>query len=74
MPRIRGDPAVESRKRDLRERYGGFMTVTDILHEMGIGSRTTAAKALKGIPAYAPTGRKVYDVADIAKLIEESRI
>ena len=74
MPRIRGDPAVESRKRDLRERYGGFMTMTDVLHELGIGSRTTAAKVLKGIPAYAPTGRKVYDVADIAKLIEGSRL
>ena len=74
MPKIRGDPAVEARKKDLRERYGGFMTVTDILHEFGIGSRTTAAKMLKGVPAYAPTGKKIYDVADIATLIEGSRL
>lgn len=74
MPKIRGDPAVEARKRDLRERYGGFMTLTDVAGELGCRSRTTARKAVRSLPAYAPAGARVYDVADIAALIEGSRV
>lgn len=73
MPKIRGDPAVEARKRDLRERYGGFMTLTDVAGELGVRSRNTARKAVASLPTYSPAGAKVYDVADIARLIEESR-
>lgn len=75
MPKLRShDPAVEDRKRDLRDRYGGFMSLTDVAKELGCKSRNTAAKAVRTIPSYAPTGVKVYDVADIAKLIERSRV
>lgn len=75
MPKIRShDPAIENRKRDLRDRYGGFMRLTDVAKELGCKSRTTAIKAVSGIPSYAPTGAKVYDVADIATLIERSRV
>lgn len=73
MPRIRGDPALEARKRDLRNRYGGFMTLTDVAGELGCRSRTTARKAVRDLPVYAPVGAKVYDVADVAALIEGSR-
>ena len=74
MPRIRScDPRIEARKQDLRNRYGGFMTLTDIAGEFGCKSRNTARKAVAHLPSYSPTGAKVYDVADIAKLIEESR-
>ena len=73
MPRIRGDPALEARKRDLRKRYGGFMTLTDVAEELGCRSRNTARKAVSSLPVYSPVGAKVYDVADIAMLIEGSR-
>lgn len=75
MPKLRShDPAVEARKQDLRKRYGGLMTLNDVAAELRCKSRTTAIKAVSGIPAYAPTGTKLYDVADIAKLIEGSRV
>ena len=74
MPRIRGDPAVEARKADLRKLYGGFMTLSDISREIGCRSRTTAEKAVKTIPSYTMTGKKVYDIADVAMMIERSRV
>ena len=75
MPRMRcRDPGVEERKADLRKRYGGFMSLEDIGTEIGCRSRTTVMKTVRTIPAYTMTGKKRYDVADVAALIERSRV
>lgn len=67
------DPNIKARRDILYGRYGGYMTVPSVMRELGV-SRKTAMKFLNGLPAYAPTGRRMYDIADIAERIEVSRI
>lgn len=75
MPKLRShNPLIEARKQELRREYGGFMTLADICTEFGCKSRETAQKAVQTIPSFTMTGKKVYDVADVAKLIEGSRV
>lgn len=75
MPRVLlGRSREISRERILYERYGGYMTVSSVMTELGCASRTTAMKFLADIPAYNLTGKKLYDIADIAAKIEKSRV
>lgn len=67
------DPNVKSRRDVLYGRYGGYMTVSSVMKELGV-TRPTAMKFLSDLPSYAPTGRKLYDISDIAAKIEGSRI
>lgn len=75
MPRVNlgKSPELRQRENELRERYGGFMSLTDISHEFGFKCRQSALKAVNDIPAYTMTGKKLYDIRDVAKLIEGSR-
>ena len=72
MPRVLLNTNIRDRKRTLYERYGGFMTIADIMKELGV-SRMTAVKFTNGLTSYSPTGKKVYDIHDVATKLEESR-
>ena len=76
MPKVKlnTNERVRERQRTLYERYGGYMTTANVMVELGNVSRPTAMKFLSDIPSYAPTGKKVYDIADIAGKLEESRV
>ena len=72
--RIGQSNKVETRRKSLYGRYGGYMTVASVMTELGCVSRPTAMKFLVDVPAYNLTGKKVYDVADIAAKIESCRV
>lgn len=75
MPRVKlnTDRAVSDRRSVLYARYGGFMTTADLMKELGV-SRHTAEKFADGLTPYSPTGKKVYDINDVATKLEASRI
>ena len=74
MPRVslNTDSALRERKRILYDRYGGYMTVANVMKELGV-SRMTAMKFTADLPSYAPTGKKVYDIMDVARKLESGR-
>ena len=72
MPRVLLNTNVRDRQRTLYERYGGFMTTADIMKELGV-SRMTAMKFTNGLTSYSPTGKKCYDIHDVAEKLEASR-
>ena len=74
MPRVNlnADQLVTKRRQLLYERYGGFMTVANIMSELGV-SRNTARKFAATLPTYSPTGKSVYDITDVAKKLESTR-
>lgn len=75
MPKlVTHDPAVKRRKEDLRQRYGGFMTLADIGSELGCRNYRTVIKAVGSLPSYTMTGKKLYDISDVAMMIESSRV
>lgn len=75
MPRVnlgKKSREVNDRRQLLYERYGGFMTTANIMKELGV-SRQTAMRFSADLPSYSPTGKKMFDVADVAKKLEASR-
>ena len=74
MPRVSlgSNRAVQDRKSILYGRYGGYMTIQNIMAELGV-SRNTAKKFAATLPSYSPTGKTVYDIEDVAKKIEATR-
>lgn len=48
------------------------MTTADIMKELGV-SRATAIKFATGLTTYSPTGKKVYDIKDVATKLEGTR-
>lgn len=74
MPRVSlgSNRAVQDRKSILYDRYGGYMTIQNIMKELGV-SRNTAKKFAATLPSYSLTGKPVYDIEDVARLIESSR-
>ncbi len=74
MPRVllNTDRAIRERRNVLYERYGGYMTTANVMKELGV-SRVTAMKFTAGLPSYSPTGKKVYDIMDVARKIEAGR-
>ena len=74
MPRVllNRSREISDRQKILYERYGGWMTTADIMKELGV-SRNTAVKFTDGLTAYSPTGKKVYDIRDVATKLEGAR-
>lgn len=74
MPRVllNTDRAIRERRNVLYERYGGYMTTANVMKELGV-SRVTAMKFTADLPSYSPTGKKVYDIMDVARKIEAGR-
>ena len=73
MPRVNlNNQLIADRKRLLYSRYGGYMTIQNIMSELGV-SRNTAKKFVATLPAYSPTGKTVYDILDVARKIESTR-
>jgi len=70
--KLNTDRAVSDRRSVLYERYGGFMTTANVMSELGV-SRATAMKFTADLPSYSPTGKKVYDILDVAKKLEATR-
>jgi len=66
------NPAVSNRQKLLYSRYGGFMTIGNLMHELGC-SRNTAVKFAASLPYHTPTGKRVYDICDVARKIESTR-
>ena len=75
MPRVllNRSREISDRQKILYERYGGWMTTTDIMKELGV-SRNTAVKFTSGLTSYSPTGKKVYDIRDVATKLEGTRL
>lgn len=74
MPRVSlgSNRAIQDRKSILYDRYGGFMTIQNVMAELGV-SRNTAKKFAATLPTYSLTGKPVYDIEDVAKKIEATR-
>ena len=74
MPRVLLNPsrAIHERQTTLYDRYGGYMTIQNIMKELGV-SRNTAKKFAATLPSYSLTGKPVYDIEDVARLIESTR-
>ena len=74
MPRvsINTDRAIRERRDVLYTRYGGYMTTADVMKELGV-SRGTAMKFTATLPSFSPTGKKVFDISDVAKKLESVR-
>lgn len=74
MPRIslNKSPAVKDREKLLYDRYGGFMTIAEIMKELGV-SRNTAIRFATQLPCLYPTGVRRYDIRDVAQAIESTR-
>lgn len=75
MPRVNLNKSADVRDREkiLYDRYGGFMSVANIMKELGV-SRNTAMKFAARLPSHSPTGVRRYDIRSVAKLIESTRI
>ena len=72
MPRVSlNQTSVRERQRILYERYGGFMSVANLMKELGV-SRNTALKFAATLPSHSPTGVKRYDILDVARKLEET--
>lgn len=73
MPRVNLNvsTSLKDRRKTLYERYGGYMTIQNIMSELGV-SRNTAKKFAATLPTYSPTGKRVYDISDVARKIEAS--
>lgn len=74
MPKLRPPKRVTDYADELRHIYGGMMTVTDVMKEIGADSMKTAKKYLDTVPAYDVNGRKKYRVTDVARRVFESEI
>lgn len=73
MPRVNlNNKLTTDRRQLLYDRYGGYMTIQNIMSELGV-SRNTAKKFAATLPSYSPTGRTVYDIMDVAKKLESTR-
>ena len=66
---------IRAKRNILRERYGGMMTLTDLMEELGYGSRISARKAVvaMGIPATQVGRMKKYDTDVVARRPVELR-
>jgi hypothetical protein len=75
MPRVslNSDSALRDRQKILYDRYGGFMTIANLMSELGV-SRNTAVKFAATLPSYSPTGKNVYDIRDVARKLESTRM
>lgn len=75
MPRVNlnQNKLTTDRRQLLYSRYGGYMTIQNIMSELGV-SRNTAKKFAATLPSYAPTGKPVFDIADVAQKIESTRM
>ena len=76
MPRVllNRSREISDRRTLLYERYGGYMTTANIMRELGNVSRNTALKFVADLPSYSPTGKRVWDISDIARKLEGSRV
>ena len=74
MPRVNlnMNAAVKDRQKLLYDRYGGFMTISEIMKELGV-SRNTAIRFATQLPCLYPTGVRRYDIRDVARAIESTR-
>lgn len=74
MPRVNlnQNKMTTDRRQLLYSRYGGFMTIQNVMAELGV-SRNTAKKFAATLPSYSLTGKPVYDVNDVATKIEATR-
>lgn len=72
MARVNLNKTPTERRQLLYDRYGGYMTIQNIMSELGV-SRNTAKKFAATLPSFSPTGKPVYDITDVAQKIEATR-
>ena len=65
-------PELKNREALLRGRYGGFMTVQNLMTELGV-SHPVARRIAEEFPSFNMTGKPRYDIRDVAAYIERSR-
>lgn len=67
-------PEWEKEKRsDLRERFGGMMNMIEIQRELGAKDPKTARAFLEDLPYILVGKQKKWDVADVARRMNERR-
>lgn len=75
MPKITWNIPQRQREiaEDLRDRYGGMMTASDVMRELGFKHDAPTTKWLSDVPAVKINNRKKWRVNDVAaKLHRES--
>lgn len=67
-------PEWEKEKRsDLRDRHGGLMNLTEVQRELGAKDPKTARAFLEDLPYILVGKQKKWDVADVARRMNERR-
>ena len=66
---------IKAKRNILRDRYGGMMTLKDLMEELGYGSRISARRAVEamGLPATQVGRMKKYDTDVVARRLVELR-
>lgn len=66
---------IAQKRRLLRAEYGGLMSTTDLIHELGFSSRGATLKAARDldIPSTLISGRRRYDTDIVAQRLVERR-
>lgn len=65
-----GEKAISA---ELREIYGGCMTLTDVMNEIGVKHAKPAKEFVEGIPATRINRRLRWRTADVARRLYECR-
>ena len=73
MPAHRIPEGQKNIAQELRELYGGCMTMKDVADELGVKHKNPTKKWLADISATVINGRKRWRVVDVAKKLYESR-
>lgn len=68
MPKVKYGVSTQQRalEEELRERYGGTLTVVDVCAELGFKDRRSAEKWLAGMPYLRLNNRLRWRAADVA--------
>jgi len=76
MPKTRKllSPAAEAIADEIRDNFGGMLTVQTMTKFFNCKDRRTAAKFLEDIPCYNINGRKQWMVSDVARKLDEVRL
>lgn len=59
---------------DLRTRYKGMMTISEVGNELGLKNRTYIGAFLADLPVYKLHGRRRWRIADVAKRLSDLEV
>ena len=74
MARYGMPPEMRQIEYELRDRYGGCLTLADVGRELGIKRHRSISDWLSELTPLEINGRKKWRAADVARKIYESRV